>query len=641
VGVGSGECGGAGGGCVGGGVSGVSGGGGPGGGGGAGGLYKYIHMQHNTWGAAATLAGRVRDYAKISEQYISRVMSGEEIVCHKVKLTIERHLRDLAKEDSRFYFDPKAGAKVCKLFDLVRPSKWPKPMVMQPWMVTCTLLLYGWKRKEDKLRRFQVAFLDWARKTGKSAYLSVCGIHALASDGERGAEVYSAALVEQQARRVFDEAVAMVRNTPVLRQEIVLEGSAPCRRMRKAGEYTSEFRPLSRDKDAIQGTFPSFAACDEVHVWKGRGPWDDIRYGMTARSQPLIIAITTAPPADDTTSICNTLYNHAEKVLAGVVTDEAFFAWIAELDPDVKDLAGNIITPGDKWEDETVWIKACPNLGVTVKWEAMRQLALEAKNSPESLTGFKRYSLNIRVDAVDQPIPTGEWDGCARPGEPIALRAETLAQMLGRICFAALDLALTDDTSALALLFPPMNDAELWRVVPFFWIPADNIQERVEKHLVPYNVWRDQGFLITTPGKYTDYDFIAERIKEVSKQFDLRELAYDPALASGLIKKVLQNGFKKDRVVKFNQTMMNYAAPCGDFVRAIGRRELQHDADPVLRWQITNLRWLKNHTGLIMPDKLKSIEKIDGAAASIMAWGRATHPDNAKLINAKPKVTLL
>jgi phage terminase large subunit-like protein len=282
--------------------------------------------------------------------------------------------------------------------------------------------------------------------------------------------------------------------------------------------------------------------------------------------------------------------------------------------------------------------------------EDMRQEALEASNDAESLNAFKRYSLNIRVDAADQAIATNDWDGCARPLQsipdglpitPIELRADTLMKMAGRICFSALDLALTDDTSSLVLVFPPMLPAELWRVVPFFWIPGDNIRARVERHQVPYDVWRDQGFLATTPGKVTDYNFIAARILELSKTFDLRELAYDPALASGLVKQVIQGGFKKERIVKFAQTMMNYAAPCGDFVRAIARREIQHDADPMLRWEITNLRWVRNHTGLIMPDKLKSVEKIDGPVAAIMAYGRATHPDNAKLLKARPKVTSL
>lgn len=582
-----------------------------------------------------------REYAAIAEEYIRRVLDGEEVVCRKVKQTIERHVRDLQRPDFPYYWDPADGEKVCRLFEAVKPSKWPSKMVMQPWMVTCTLMLYGWKHKETHYRRFRVAFLDWARKTGKSAFLSVCSLYALVGDKEHGPEVYSAALVEKQARRVFDEAVAMRDYTPELRKEIRKEGETPCRAMRKVGDVTSEFRPLSRDKDAVQGTFPSFAACDELHVWKGRGCWDDILYGMTARTQPLIIGITTAPPADDTTSICNTLYNHAEKVLQGVIVDETFFCWIAELDPEIKDADGTVLQPGDRWDDETKWVKACPNLGVTVRWDMMRQLANTAKSDPQSLLAFKRYSLNIRVDAIDQPIATADWDACARPGDPAQLRADTFASMLGRICFGALDLALTDDTSSFVLVFPPMKVGEKWRFLPFFWIPADNILERVEKHLVPYNVWRDQGFLTTTPGKVTDYDFISGRILELSKLFDMREMAYDPALASGLVKKLLTSGLKNEKLVKFAQNPMNYAAPCGDFVRTIARRELEHDGDPVLRWQVTNLRWRRNYTGLIMPDKERSVEKIDGAVASIMGFGRGNHPDNAQLIKPKAKVSML
>jgi phage terminase large subunit-like protein len=588
-------------------------------------------------------AGEGRDYAAIADAYIERVLSGEELVCRKVRLAVERHVKDIARSEDPnypYYYDPQGGVLFCRLFEHVLPSKWPSRMTMAPWQVAHDMLLYGWKQKADNLRRFRVAYDRWPRKTGKSARGSVQQLYHLKLDGERGAEVYSVALVEEQARRVFDEAVAMRDATPALRREVVKVGESPCKRLVTPKE-NGVCRPLSRDKESMEGLNVSFAIGDEVHKWPGRGAYDVIRYSMRSRPQPLFQLITTAPAADDTTSICNTLDDYADKVLTGAIDDARFFTWILELDGELKNAAGEVIEPADRWDDETKWVKACPNLGITVKLEDMRQEALEAGNDAGSLNAFKRYSLNIRVDAAEQAIPTADWDLCARVGDAIAMRAETLAKLKGRICFAALDLALTDDTSGLVLVFPPMEPTEKWVFIPHFWIPSDNIQARVEKHQVPYDVWRDQGFLTTTPGKVTDYDFIAARILELSTQFDLRELAYDPALATGLIKTLLQKGFKKERVVKFAQTMLNYAAPCGDFVRAIARREVEHDADPVLRWQITNLRWIKNHTGLFMPDKLKSIEKIDGVVAAIMAYGRANHPDNAKLLKPKAKVTLL
>jgi phage terminase large subunit-like protein len=583
-----------------------------------------------------------RDYAAISEQYIASVLDGSQLVCRTVRQAVDRHLRDLERSKTPeypFYFDPEAGAKVCRLLAILRPSKRRLPIEVQPWQACMTSILYGWKRKEDGMRRFRIAFIMLPRKTGKSFILSGYSINALVADNELAAEVYSAALVEKQARRVFDEAVWMAEHTPELREKISKVGEQPCRalRVQKTGGVMS---PLTRDKDSVQGTNPSFACADELHVWVGRGVWDDVRYGMEARDQPLLAAITTAPAADDNTSICNTQLNHAIKVLEEALEDDAFFAWITSLDPELKNSAGEVIAPADQWDDETKWIKACPNLGVTVKLSGMRQMALEAKQQPESLLAFQRYSLNMRVDAVDQAIATKDWRDCARPGDPMALRAETWEYFRKRICFAGLDLALTDDTSALVLLAPPMNESEKWRLMPFFFIPDDNIKRRVEKDRVPYDLWRDQGFLITTPGKTTDHDFIVAKIMEIKEHADMRELVYDPALARGLIKKVLTKGLIERRTIKFAQTYLNYAAPCGDFTRAVIRKEIQHDADPVLTWQITNLRWIKGHTGLIMPDKLKSIEKIDGAVACIEGYGRANHPDNAKLLQ-RAKVTVL
>ena len=626
----------------------------------------------------------MRDFIAIADKYIADVLSGEEMVCRLNRLAVERHVKDLElskSDDFPFYYDPEAGARFCRLFEYVQPSKWPVKMVMAPWMVAHDLILYGWKAKESvkwgfnpdgtdvviNPRRFRIAYDRWPRKTGKSAHASVQALYHLKYDGERGAEVYSAALVEEQARRVFDEAVAMRDATPDLKG-IVKVGDSPCRRLRVPATK-GEFRPLSRDKESMEGLNISFWVGDEVHKWSGRGAYDVLRFGMRSRVQPLGQLITTAPSADDTTSICNSLDNMAEKVLTGVIIDHRFFAWILEIDSEIKNALGEVIQEADQWDDETKWKKACPNLGITVKLEDMRQEALEASNDAEALNAFKRYSLNIRVGSLDQAIQVEDWDRCARPGNPITNREELLKRMEGRPCFAALDLASTDDTSALDLIFPPMAEGELFELVSFFYIPADNITTRVLKHQVPYNVWRDQGYLTTTPGKVTDYAFIVGDILNLSQRYDLRELAYDPALATGLITQVLagreqpitqdmrekgfpkgwlqfgdklrQPGLKKDRVIKFQQTMMNYAAPCGDFIRAIARQEVRHCGEPTLRWQATNLRWIKNHTGLFMPDKLKSVEKIDGIVAAIMCYGRATHPDNAKLLRATQKVSTL
>jgi phage terminase large subunit-like protein len=626
----------------------------------------------------------LRDYVAIANEYIQRVLSGKEMVCRLNRLAVERHVNDLERSldnDPSFpyIFDPKQDAiRFCRLFETVQPSKWPKPMVMAPWQVAHDVILYGWRQKDAveiqlpgkkpfmlNPRKHRIAYDRWPRKTGKSARGSVQVVYHTKYDRERGAEVYTVALVEDQARRVFDEAVAMVEGTPGLRSVIKKVGDQPCRMLR-VPELNATAKPLSRDKESMEGKNISFWIGDEVHVWTGRGPYGVLRYGMRSRIQPLGQLITTAPSSDDSTSICNELDNYAEGVLVGTIPDESFFAWILEIDGEIKNALGEVTQEADQWDDETKWVKACPNLGITVKLADMRQECLEAKHSALAKHDFMRYSLNIRVGSLDKAIQAEDWRGCARIGDPVALRTEALGRLKGRVCLGALDLASTDDTNALALVFPPVAEFEKWELLSFFWIPGDNIEDRVSRHQVPYDTWKDQGYLITTPGHVTDYDFIVGEILNLSQMFDLRELAYDPALATGLITRLLagrempfvkdkpvppgwqirgdkiyQKGLHKDKVIKFAQTMMNYAAPCNDFVLGVGRREIVHQGDPMLGWQVNNLRWIRNHTGLFMPDKLKSVEKIDGAVAAIMAYGRATHPDNAKLLKAKPKVSTL
>ena len=175
---------------------------------------------------------------------------------------------------------------------------------------------------------------------------------------------------------------------------------------------------------------------------------------MSSRIQPLGQLITTAPSSDDTTSICNELDNYAEGVLVGSIPDDRFFAWILEIDGEIKDALGNVVQEADQWDDETKWIKACPNLGITVKLEDMRQECLEAKNSALAKHDFLRYSLNIRTGSLNKAIRPEDWKACARPGDPVELRAEAMKRLKGRICLAALDLASTDDTNSLSLIFP-------------------------------------------------------------------------------------------------------------------------------------------------------------------------------------------
>jgi phage terminase large subunit-like protein len=127
----------------------------------------------------------------------------------------------------------------------------------------------------------------------------------------------------------------------------------------------------------------------------------------------------------------------------------------------------------------------------------------------------------------------------------------------------------------------------------------------------------------------TDMRFIANKITELSKYFDLRELYYDRAFSDELVRMLGEEGFDMRKFVPFRQTYLQLNGPCHDFMRMLLQKEFEHDNNPVMRWQMSNLRWAtQKSTGWIMPDRARKRQKIDGCASLIMALACATNPNN-------------
>lgn len=100
-----------------------------------------------------------------------------------------------------------------------------------------------------------------------------------------------------------------------------------------------------------------------------------------------------------------------------------------------------------------------------------------------------------------------------------------LDQLKGRKCWAGLDLSASRDLTALVLTFADNEGG--YDIVPFFWLPADDLADREDQDRVPYTRWRDEGFLLTCPGRTIDPDAIALKIAELHGQYGIEALAYD------------------------------------------------------------------------------------------------------------------
>lgn len=498
------------------------------------------------------------------------------------------------------YFDEAAGLRVVQFVETflkLNKGKWAgKPFQLMPWQINDVLMpVFGWKR-ENGTRRYRVAYIEIPKKNGKSAIASAISLYMLMADGESGAEVYSAAADRQQASIVFNEAASMVRASPMLLSRLEVIDS------RKTIAYranNSFFRALAADSDSNEGLNIHSLIFDELHAQKSPKLWDALRYGGAARSQPLMMAITTA--GVDRHSIAWEQHEYAQNVLNGVIEDDSYFAYI------------RAAAPEDDWTAEETWYKANPSLGVTIDIDDFRKDCAEAREIPRKENPFKRYRLNLWTEQEHRWLPMAGWDAASG-----SVNADALA---GRTCWGGLDLSIRGDLSAFVLVFPDDDDG--YTLLPWFWIPEDDATTREHADRVPYLTWARQGFISLTSGNEVDYRVIRAAINEAAKKYNIRDVGFDRWNACQL-RQQLQDDDGID-MVDFGQGFASMSAPSKHFELLVKAGKIRHGGHPVLRWNASNAVADMDPAGNIKPtkDPKKMRGRIDGIVASIMGIGRA------------------
>ena len=490
-------------------------------------------------------------------------------------------------------FDLAAAERVRGFFGkFLRHSKgqWAgKPFDLLDWQWRDVVApLFGWVRA-DGTRRYRRGYIEVPKKNGKSTLFSGLSLYLLCGDHEPGAEVYSAAVDRDQASIVYNEAANMVEASPSLSARLkVVRSTKRIVFHRKRSFY----KALSADVPAKEGLNAHAVLIDELHAQKNRDLWDTLRYAGAARRQPLHLAVTTA--GFDRHSICREQHDYARGVLEGIIEDTSFFAYIAAA-PEEAD-----------WTDPEVWRAANPSFGVTIDPDQFAEDCREAQESPAKENSFRRYRLNQWTEQETRWIKMRKWDACSdEPGD-----------LEGRECWAGLDLSSTTDLSALVLVFPV---EDRYAVLPFFWVPEEGARQRERRDRVPYLQWIRQGHIEATPGEVIDYDRIRRRIIELGERYEIREIAIDRWNATQLATQLEGDDFE---MVAFGQgyASMNWPTKTLEELLLAGR--LAHGGHPVLRWMASNVSIETDAADNWKPSKKRSIERIDGIVALVMALGR-------------------
>jgi phage terminase large subunit-like protein len=459
---------------------------------------------------------------------------------------------------------------------------------LRPWQKKIVRAIYRTKTNKRLVRK---ALITMPRKNGKSSLAAALALaHLIGPEAEPRGQVYSAASDRDQAAIIYRELEAIIAAVP--------EFAARCniQRFRKAIEDDqtgSIYQALSSDDRKAHGLSPSFVVYDELAQARTRHLFDNLDTGVGARAEPLFVVISTQ--SSNRHHVMTELVDYGRQVLDGVIEDPSFLPVIYSAPMDA-----------DPW-NEKVWRACNPALGDFRSLVEMRQFAAQAQRMPSKEATFRNLYLNQPVDSDPHFIAPADWLACTGAVDPEALR--------GAPCWGGLDLGSTRDLNALVLFFPGSG-----AVLPFFWVPADNLDQREDQDKVPYRTWARQGLIETNPGRAVNRRAIALRLAEVASTYDLQGVAFDRWRIEDLQVVLADEGIELP-LVPWGQGFKDMGPAVDVLEAAILDTKIQHGAHPVLTWNVANAVVHVDPSGARKIAKDKSIERVDGLVALVMAMG--------------------
>ncbi len=462
-----------------------------------------------------------------------------------------------------------------------------QPFILEAWQKNDIIIpLFGDMRTDTKKRRYNTCYVEIPRKNGKSTLAACIALYCLFADGEKGAEIVSAAGDRQQARIIFDVACDMIKASNEL--------SKRCQVLQNKIRYgTSFYQSISSESRTKHGYNCSAIIFDELHTQPNKELWEVLRTSVLSRSQPLTIALTTA--GDDINSIAFSVHEYAKKVSKGIIEDDTFLPVLYCADPK------------DDWRSHAVWAAANPNLGVSCYVSYFENFINRIDAQPSELYTFQRLHLNIWTNSQ-----AAAWlqDHDVQKGTG-ALPPDSVLRQLP--CWGGLDLSSTRDLTAFALIW---RDGDTYYSKVHQFVPKETAANRKQ-----YRHWANEGYLEITTGNVVDYDRVRDYIVQAQKDYGIRQVAYDRKFSAYIVPQLLELDVD---LQPFGQGYLSMSAPSKLLERILISGKLS-GINEVMRWQFSCCKIVRDPADNIKVTKgrNKAGEMVDGVVSLIMALGQS------------------
>lgn len=572
--------------------------------------------------------------------YAEAVRDGKIVAAGLVRLACLRHLRDLEQATANgLEWRPAAAQNVIDFFAevLCLPDETEdggsdgKPFVLSLFQQFIAGSLFGWFTAEG-FRRFRVAYIETAKGSGKTPFVAGLMLYLLVADGERGAQVYCAAVTKDQAKLAFTDAENMVKVSPYL-------AAAVDQKVNNLAvlETGSFMRAISAEKRGLDGKRVHGCAIDELHEHPSNIVTVKMRAGTKNRKNALIVEITNSGFNRET--VCWEHHDMSRQILQGLIVNDSWFAFVCHLDACPKCQASGKYQPSDDcphcddWKTEGPhWLKANPNLGISLSWQYLREQVREALELPSQRNMVRRLNFCQWTQQMTVWIPPEEW--AARKG------TISSASLAGRDCFLGIDLSDKIDLSSVVAIFPrdlerpvPSGDAEQTPridhaidVLAFFWMPEKTLHRRAQEDKIPYPDWMTAGYVTATTGFMVDHDAIVDFIiGNLSKKYRIRGIGIDASGATAVITRLRRefgaasSPTEREFVEEIRQGFRGQSDGSKAMEALIVSGNLAHDGHPLMAWCMSNMAKEENNWREIRPLKINERKRIDGGVALIDA----------------------
>lgn len=472
-------------------------------------------------------------------------------------------------------------------------------MKVQDYQAEVIVPVFGIKKKKDGRRRFQIVWNEMPKKQGKSGLLSALSLFLLGIGGEQGGQGFGAANQRTQAGLILEDAKEIIRMDKHLSKAYEIR-----QYQINYLKNSSQYKVVSAEASGIHGINPTFVFYDEIHAGtvdhQVKGLWDALRKSFITRANPLLWSITNSGIKN---TYAHSLHQYAKKVEQGVMTDDRWFVktYNAPEDADIF--------------DKKTFVSVNPGFGKVIPESYWDELSTELRNDPLSIDVSKRLNYGIWVSTTQAWSIADIW-------ERGNLGVEDLKDYQGYECIVGLDLADGRDLCAASIIIPPTfylddgtpylfadNDNKEFKWFHYTWTPSAKVDERVRMENLHFKEWIDNGYVTVTSGDFRDSEKIAADVIELTEGLEVVRVGFDRAKADIVVPRLMEAGMECEPWPQTPYAMDNVIQKMDELIT---NKEVNHQGDPVLEWQIGNVELYSDREGNKWVHKTKSTDKIDG-----------------------------